>query len=179
MKMNGKILDNSVIFFKRRVAELTGIVLVIISGGFIFSLSRYNPDSPSFILNSEQLNFKDYFGSLSNAISDIFLQSFGLISFFIGISILNGIFIFCIANLLTKNSWPTGITEQQKHISKLRGVKISCLVWLLASIYLMISLWLSASALKDFQLLSQSIYMMVILLIGTRFFELPRKSDLM
>lgn len=106
-------------------------------------------------------------------------DGFGGAANFIGISVLNGIFIFCIANLLTKNSWPTGITEQQKHISKLRGIKISCLVWLLASIYLMISLWLSASALKDFQLLSQSIYMMVILLIGTRFFELPRKSDLM
>jgi len=88
MKINGKILDNSVNFLKRRVAELGGLLLVIISGLFIFSLSKYSPENPSFILNTDKLDLTDYFGSLSNAISDIFLQSFGLISFFIGISFL-------------------------------------------------------------------------------------------
>ena len=88
MKINGKIFDNSVNFLKRRVAELGGLLLVIISGLFIFSLSKYSPENPSFILNTDKLDLTDYFGSLSNAISDIFLQSFGLISFFIGISFL-------------------------------------------------------------------------------------------
>ncbi len=88
MKLNGKILDNSVNFLKRRAAEFAGFLLVIISGLFIFSLSKYSPENPSFILKKEKLDFTDYFGSLSNAISDIFLQSFGLISFFIGMSIL-------------------------------------------------------------------------------------------
>ncbi len=88
MRTNNKFFIDSVSFFKRRMAELFGLILVIISGIFIFSLSKYSPDNPSFILNSSQLNFSDYFGSLSNAISDIFLQSFGLISFFIGVSIL-------------------------------------------------------------------------------------------
>ena len=88
MKLNSRIFENSINFFKRRIAELTGIALIIISCVFVFSLFQHNPDSPSFILNSEQLNFKDYFGSVSNAISDIFLQSFGLISFFIGASVL-------------------------------------------------------------------------------------------
>ena len=88
MKINGKILDSSVNFLKRRVAELGGLLLVIISGLFIFSLSKYSPENPSFILNTDKLDLTDYFGSLSNAISDIFLQSFGLISFFIGISFL-------------------------------------------------------------------------------------------
>ena len=88
MKLNNKILDSSVNFLKRRVAELGGFLLVIISGLFIFSLSKYSPENPNFILNSEKLDLTDYFGSLSNAISDIFLQSFGLISFFIGISFL-------------------------------------------------------------------------------------------
>tara|TARA_B100000700_G_scaffold130326_1_gene145964 strand:- start:11045 stop:13129 length:2085 start_codon:yes stop_codon:yes gene_type:complete len=85
---NSKILHNSLNFFKRRIAELTGFFLVIISALFIFSLSKYSPESPSFILNSDKLDFTDYFGSLSNAISDIFLQSFGLVSFVIGISVL-------------------------------------------------------------------------------------------
>ena len=70
------------------IAELSGFLLVIISGLLIFSLSKYSPENPSFILNADKLNLTDYFGSLSNAISDIFLQSFGLVSFFIGISIL-------------------------------------------------------------------------------------------
>ena len=88
MKINGKIFAGSIDFLKRRVAELAGLAMVFISGGFIFSLSVYSPDSPSFILKSEQLDFTDYFGSLANAISDIFLQSFGLVSFLIGISLL-------------------------------------------------------------------------------------------
>ena len=90
MKLNGKILDGSVNFLKRRAAELGGFLLIIIAGLFIFSLSRHSPDpdNPSFIVNADKLDSTDYFGSLSNAISDIFLQSFGLISFFIGISIL-------------------------------------------------------------------------------------------
>ena len=87
MKLNSKIFDSSIHFLKRRIAELTGFLLVVVSCLFIFSLSIYSPESPSFILNAEKLNVKDYFGSLSNAISDIFLQSFGLVSFFIGISI--------------------------------------------------------------------------------------------
>ena len=89
MKIENKILTNSANFLKRRVAELIGLVLIVISGGFILSLSKYSPDKPSLILNSDQLDFTDYFGSLSNAVSDIFLQSFGLISFFIGISLLS------------------------------------------------------------------------------------------
>ena len=72
MRTNNKFFIDSVSFFKRRIAELFGLILVIISGIFIFSLSKYSPDNPSFILNSSQLNFSDYFGSLSNAISDIF-----------------------------------------------------------------------------------------------------------
>tara|TARA_Y100001970_G_scaffold269905_1_gene363113 strand:+ start:1318 stop:3390 length:2073 start_codon:yes stop_codon:yes gene_type:complete len=88
MNINSKIFAGSIDFIKRRFAELAGLAMVVISGGFIFSLSKYSPDSPSFILKSEQIDFTDYFGSLANAISDIFLQSFGLISFLIGVSIL-------------------------------------------------------------------------------------------
>ena len=86
--MDGKIFNASVNFLKKRVAELFGLILIIVSGGFIFSLTRYSPEKPSFLINSDKLDFADYFGSLSNAISDIFLQSFGIISFFIGISLL-------------------------------------------------------------------------------------------
>ena len=88
MNINSKIFAGSIDFIKRRFAELAGLAMVVISGGFIFSLSKYSPDNPSFILKSEQIDFTDYFGSLANAISDIFLQSFGLISFLIGVSIL-------------------------------------------------------------------------------------------
>ena len=88
MKMDGKIFNASVNFLKKRVAELIGLILIIVSGGFIFSLTRYSPEKPSFLINSDKLDFTDYFGSLSNAISDIFLQSFGVVSFFIGINLL-------------------------------------------------------------------------------------------
>ena len=106
MRIDNKALINSIEFLKRRFAEFTGFLLILISSLFIFSLTKYSPDSPSFILNSESLDFKDYFGSFSNAISDIFLQSFGLVSFLIGLSVLfwgiNLILEKKINNLLTK-----------------------------------------------------------------------------
>ena len=88
MKLESKILDKTASFLKKRIAEFAGLSLIIISIFFIFSLSNYSPENPSFILNADKLDLRDYSGSLSNAISDIFLQSFGLVSFFIGISIL-------------------------------------------------------------------------------------------
>ncbi len=88
MKLESKILDKTTNFLKKRIAEFAGLSLIIISIFFIFSLSNYSPENPSFILNADKLDLRDYSGSLSNAISDIFLQSFGLVSFFIGISIL-------------------------------------------------------------------------------------------
>ena len=106
MRIDNKALINSIEFLKRRFAEFTGFLLILVSSLFIFSLTKYSPDSPSFILNSESLDFKDYFGSFSNAISDIFLQSFGLVSFLIGLSVLfwgiNLILEKKINNLLTK-----------------------------------------------------------------------------
>ena len=106
MRIDNKAFINSIEFLKRRFAEFTGFLLILISSLFIFSLTKYSPDSPSFILNSESLDFKDYFGSFSNAISDIFLQSFGLVSFLIGLSVLfwgvNLILEKKINNLLTK-----------------------------------------------------------------------------
>ena len=83
MKLNSKILDRSVNFLMKRIAELAGFSLIVISIFFIFSLSNYSPENPSFILNADKLDLRDYSGSLSNAISDIFLQSFGLVSCFI------------------------------------------------------------------------------------------------
>ena len=88
MKIDSRIFNNSLSFLKRRIAELAGFILIIISGLFIFSLSKHSPGSPSFILNSDKIHITQFFGSFSNAISDIFLQSFGLVSFCIGISVL-------------------------------------------------------------------------------------------
>ena len=45
MKLNNKILDSSINFLKRRIAELGGFLLVIVSGLFIFSLTKYSPES--------------------------------------------------------------------------------------------------------------------------------------
>ena len=45
MKLNNKILDSSINFLKRRIAELGGFLLIIVSGLFIFSLTKYSPES--------------------------------------------------------------------------------------------------------------------------------------
>ena len=59
MKINNKIFDGTINFLKRRMAELAGFLLVIVSSLFIFSLTKYSPESPSFILNSEKIVFTE------------------------------------------------------------------------------------------------------------------------
>ncbi len=93
---------------------------------------------------------------------------------FIGLSVLDGIFIISIYLQVTRSKWPAGISEAQKHTSKERGVTIALFVWSMASLYLCISFWLSAMNLKDIGLISQSIYMMLLLLLGSQFFQLPK-----
>ena len=70
MKLNFKIFDGTINFLKRRIAELTGFLLVIISALFIFSLSKYSPESPSFISNSEKLDLTDYYIHSSNLFNE-------------------------------------------------------------------------------------------------------------
>ena len=87
--------DKIVVFALKRLAELVGLLLVIISVLLFLSLISYSPEDPNFIF-PENTVINNILGSKGSFTSDIFYQSIGLISilipftiFFTGINIFN------------------------------------------------------------------------------------------
>ena len=88
-------IDKTVNFSIRRLAELSGLLLIIVSILLFFSLISYSPEDPNFIF-SDNSTINNLLGRKGSFISDIFYQSFGLISilipfsvFFTGINLFN------------------------------------------------------------------------------------------
>ena len=71
-----KIID----LFKKRIIEIVGLLIVTLSVFLLLSLSTYNPEDPNFIFsgNTEIHNLFGFYGSF---VSDLFLQSVGIVSF--------------------------------------------------------------------------------------------------
>ncbi len=74
-------------FIIRRLAELVGIFLVIISILLFISLISYSPEDPNFIFPGNQ-EIKNLLGFRGSFIADIFFQSIGIISLLIPFSLL-------------------------------------------------------------------------------------------
>ena len=81
-------------FCIKRLAELIGLILIAISLLLLISLLSYSPEDPNFIFPKNTI-VKNLMGSKGSYVSDLFFQSFGLISilipityFFTGINIL-------------------------------------------------------------------------------------------
>ena len=89
MKLDKNIYNNTLEFFKKRFFELIGLILLSIFLIFLYSLFTYSPENSTLIYNSETQNTNVTFKIYLNLISDFFLQSFGLISFLISISMLS------------------------------------------------------------------------------------------
>jgi DNA segregation ATPase FtsK/SpoIIIE, S-DNA-T family len=93
--MNIKKLANSVFIFTiKRLIEIFGIFVSIIGILLLVALVSYSPDDPNFIF-PENTEIKNILGFQGSYISDIFLQSLGLISYLVPITyFFNGINIF-------------------------------------------------------------------------------------
>ena len=81
-------------FCIKRLAELVALSLITVSILLLISLLSYSPEDPNFIF-SENITIKNLMGSKGSYVSDLFFQSFGLISilipityFFTGINLL-------------------------------------------------------------------------------------------
>ncbi len=74
-------------FFKKRFIELFGILLVVFFFLFIYSLVTYSPENSTLIYKLDELNDKNIFFKYRSLAADFFLQSFGLVSFLIAITI--------------------------------------------------------------------------------------------
>ncbi len=93
--MNIKKTANLLLNFTiKRLAEIFGIIIFISGSMLLIALITYSPNDPNFIFpdNVEINNFLGFYGSF---ISDLFLQSFGIIAYLISITfIISGINIF-------------------------------------------------------------------------------------
>ena len=106
MKLDKTIYSNTLDFFKRRFVEFCGLLLISVFFVFSYSLFNYSPEKQTLIYKIDSENTVNTFEFYSNIIADFFLQSFGLISFLIAISLfswgINLIINKKIYNLLSK-----------------------------------------------------------------------------
>ncbi len=98
--MDIKKLANSVItFIIKRLIEISGIIITCLGILLLISLISYSPGDPNFIF-PENTEIKNILGFKGSYISDLFLQSVGLISYLIPFTfIFTGISIFRKKNL--------------------------------------------------------------------------------
>ena len=82
-----KFILNITNFIIKRVIEVFGAILTLISILLFSALLTYSPQDPNFVFsnNNEINNILGFEGSL---ISDFFLQSIGLVSFLVSLTIL-------------------------------------------------------------------------------------------
>ena len=77
----------------QQIIEVIGLLTVLLSFFLLLSLSTYTPEDPNFIF-SENTKIHNLFGFYGSVISDLILQSFGIISFLFCVTIfLTGILI--------------------------------------------------------------------------------------
>ncbi|SVB35052.1 uncharacterized protein METZ01_LOCUS187906, partial [marine metagenome] len=73
-------------FFNKRIIEIIGLLTVLLSIFLLLSLSTYTPEDPNFIF-PEKTKIQNLFGFYGSVTSDLFLQSFGMISFLFCVTI--------------------------------------------------------------------------------------------
>ena len=87
-----KYLNKSLDFVIRRLFELFGVLLIVLSLYLLISLVSYSPEDPNLIFKDIS-NVKNLMGKNGSIISDFLFQSFGLMSFLFSLTILfNGFF---------------------------------------------------------------------------------------
>ena len=81
--MKSQILIKINDFIKNRLIELLGISLILVSIFLLASIISYSPSDPNFIYTPENADIKNIGGYYGSVISDLLLQSLGLISIFL------------------------------------------------------------------------------------------------
>jgi S-DNA-T family DNA segregation ATPase FtsK/SpoIIIE len=87
--MNKNIFDNIINFLKNRTIELIGLFLIFSAVLLCISFISYSPSDTSFLYGNEAKSFNNIFGAYGGLISDFLLQSFGLASFLLLITIVS------------------------------------------------------------------------------------------
>ncbi|MDC3174205.1 DNA translocase FtsK [Candidatus Pelagibacter sp.] len=106
-----KIANLLLNFAIRRIAEIFGLLIFLSGALLLIALITYSPEDPNFIF-PDNTDIKNLLGFQGSFISDLFLQSVGLISYLISFTfILTGINIIRLKNffLLIENIFFTSI----------------------------------------------------------------------
>ena len=85
-KMKSQVLTKINNFVKNRLIEFSGFLLIFVSFFLLASIVTYSPSDPNFIYTPENVEIKNIGGYYGSVISDLLLQSLGLISFFLVIN---------------------------------------------------------------------------------------------
>ena len=80
------LMKKSLDFTIKRVAEIVGIIFILISVLLLISLLSYSSEDPNFIF-TENTEIKNLLGYRGSYISDLFFQSVGLVSFLISFTV--------------------------------------------------------------------------------------------
>ncbi len=86
--MSSNFINSLTNFLKKRTFEFIGLLLISIGILLAISFVTYSPKDPSFIYGDKDVVISNYFGIYGSSISDFLLQSFGLISFLLLITII-------------------------------------------------------------------------------------------
>ena len=87
-------LNKSIDFAIRRLFEVFGVLLVVLSLYTLISLVSYSPEDPNLIFEDIS-SVNNLMGKNGSIISDFLFQSFGLMSFLFSLTVLfNGFFVF-------------------------------------------------------------------------------------
>ena len=81
------IYKNFTNFLKNRVIELIGLCLIFIALLLMVSFFSYSPDDPTFIYGTDTIRTNNLLGIYGGAVADFLLQSLGLTSFLVLITI--------------------------------------------------------------------------------------------
>ena len=87
--MNTNILNSVTNFLKKRTIEFIGLILVSVSVLLLISLISYSPSDPTLIYGSDNISINNLLGFYGSLTADFLLQSFGLTSFLLLITILS------------------------------------------------------------------------------------------
>ena len=90
------LVDKTTSFLFKRLAEATGLALLVLSVLLLISLISYSPEDPNFIF-PENAEIKNLLGAKGSYTSDILYQSIGLISLLVPVSFIF-VSIFVILN---------------------------------------------------------------------------------
>ena len=83
------IYKNFTNFLKDRTIELMGVALVFIALLLTVSFFSYSPSDPTLLYDANNIKIKNLLGIYGGAVADFLLQSLGLTSFLVLITVLS------------------------------------------------------------------------------------------